>query len=234
MAFTARELITRSWFLSGIVARNLQDVTGDQITDGLKLLNALLDFKQIEVEYIPYKTYDETLIAVTGQEKYFIKDCALIESVTFNIDTIRYPMDYMTERKYFGSGRIDNITSLPYQWTYLREVGGVDLYLYFLPEGEFPIKILGKFFLTDVNLETNMETALDRSYIEYLRYALAQYMCSEYGVEFSPQSNAILTSYKRKLMYMSPPDLSMKKSTILSDTPGYNYGDVNIGRGWRP
>ncbi len=234
MALTARELVTRSWFLSGIVARNLQTVTGDQITDGLALLNDLLNFKQIETEYIPYKTYDETLIAIPGQEKYFIKDCALIESVTFNIDTIRYPMDYMTQRKYFGSGRIDNITSLPYQWTYLREVGGVDLYMYFLPLGEFPIKIFGKFFLTDVSLETDMTLTLDTSYLEYLRYALAQYMCSEYGVIFNPQSNEILLSYKRKLMYMSPPDLSMKKSTILSNTPGYNYGDVNVGRGWRP
>ena len=36
MAYTAQQLITRSWFLSGIIARNLQVPTGDQIYDGLQ------------------------------------------------------------------------------------------------------------------------------------------------------------------------------------------------------
>lgn len=233
MAYTAQQLITRSWFLSGIVARNLQAVTGDQITDGLQMLNALLDFKQIEIEYIPYKTYNESLITVSGQEKYFIPNCALIESITFNIGVVRYPMDYVSERKYFGSGRVDNISSLPFSWTYLREVGGVNLYMYFLPEGTFQLKILGKFFLTDVDLETDLSSVLDTSYIEYLRFALADYMCAEYGVALTPRSQEILTSYKRKLMYMTPPDLSMTKSSVLTQMPGFNWGDVNIGRGWR-
>src|SRR5260221_8513167 len=109
MSYTAQTLITRSWYLSGIVARNLQVVTGDQITDGLMLLNALLDFKQIETDLIPYFTYKTNTFCVPGQEVYFIQNCALIQSVTFNIDTIRYPMDYTTQRTYFGSGRVDNI-----------------------------------------------------------------------------------------------------------------------------
>jgi hypothetical protein len=233
MAYTAQDLITRSWYLSGIVGRNLQFVTGDQITDGLMMLNALLDFKQIEVEYIPYKTYNTDITTVSGQEKYFIPNCAQIETVTFNIDVLRYPMDYVTQDNYFGSGRVDNIASLPFSYTYLREIGGVNLYMYFLPEGNYPLKILGKFFLTDVSLGTDMSLTLDTSYLEYLRYSLADYMCSEYGVALNPRSQEILTSYKRKLMYMSPPDLAMRKSTILSELPGFNYGDVNIGRGWR-
>lgn len=233
MAYTARTLITRSWFLSGIVARNLQDVTGDQITDGLNMLNDLLNFKQIETEYLPYKTYDTTITLVPGQESYFIENCAQIECCTFNIGVLRFPMDYNTQRNYFGSGRVDNISSLPFSWTYLREVGGVQLYMYFLPEGAYPLKILGKFFLTNVTLDTDLSLTLDTSYIEYLRYALAQYMCSEYGVQFNPESEKIMISYKRKLMYMSPPDLAVSKSTILSEVPAFNWGDVNIGKGWR-
>jgi hypothetical protein len=233
MAYTARQLITRSWYLSGIVARNLQDVTGDQATDGLALLNSLLDFKQIEIEYIPYKTYNTSITCVPGQEVYFIPNCAQIESVTFNLDVLRYPMDYVSQDNYFGSGRVDNISSLPFSYTFLREKGGGNLYMYFLPQQNFPLKILGKFFLADVTLDTDLSLTLDTSYIEFLRYSLASYMCSEYGVSFNPESQNILMSYKRKLMYMSPPDLSMRKSTILSELPGFNYGDVNLGRGWR-
>ena len=233
MAYTARELITRSWYLSGIVSRNLQTVTGDQITDGLQMLNDLLNFKQIEVEYIPYKTYDTSITLVPGQEEYFIENCAQIESCTFNIGVVRYPMDYVSQRNYFGSGRVDNISSLPFSWTYLRELGGVSLFMYFLPEGEYPLKILGKFFLTNVTLDTDLTTTLDTSYIEFLRYSLAQYMCSEYGVQFNPESEKIMMSYKRKLMYMSPPDLSISKSSVLTQLPGFSWADVNIGKGWR-
>ncbi len=234
MAYTAQQLITRSWYLSGIVARNLQNVTGDQITDGLAILNSLLDFKQIEIEYLPYKTYLTNIYTVPGQEKYFIPNCAQIESLTFNLDVVRYNMDYVTQRNYFGSARVDNINSLPFSYTYLREVGGCDVYMYFLPESSYQLKILGKFFLSDVTLDTDLSLTLDTSYIEFLRYSLASMLCSEYGIEFNPESEKILMAYKRKLMYMSPPDLSLIKTSTLQQGYAFNWGDVNIGKLWRP
>ena len=61
-------------------------------------------------------------------------------------------------------------------------------------------------------------------------------MCSEYGIIFNPESKEILKKYERKLMYISPPDLSMIKTTVLAadSQVGFNYGDVNLGRGFRP
>jgi len=250
MPYTAQELITRSWFLSGIVARNLQVPTGDQIYDGLQMLNDLLNFKQIETDLIPYWTYIE-LPLVADQEFYFLPYVAAIESATFNIDVVRYPMDSTTRRMYFGSSRVDNISTLPFNWNYNRALGGGNLALYFKPESAYPCKMMVKLFLVDVELTTDLTNlsesvpytfinssnqGLDTSYIEYLRYALAQYMCSEYGVLFNPESEKILTSYKRKLMYVSPPDLTVIKTSILcaENAGGVNWGDVNIGRGWRP
>lgn len=251
MAYTAQTLITRSWYLSGIVARNLQTITGDQITDGLMLLNSLLDFKQIETDLVPYWAYIK-LNLVANQEYYFLPYVSAIESSTFNIDVVRYPMDSVTRRNYYGSARVDNISSLPFSYNYNRALGGGNLAMYFLPESNYELKLMVKLFLTDVNLSTDLtnivQTGLpytfvnssnqgyDTSYIEYLRYALAQLMCSEYGIIFNPESAAILKKYERKLMYISPPDLSMIKTTILAadSQVGFNYGDCNIGRGWRP
>lgn len=248
MPYTAQDLITRSWFLSGIVARNLQVPTGDQIYDGLQMLNDLLNFKQIEIDLIPYWTYIE-LPLVANQEFYFLPYVAAIESATFNIDVVRYPMDYVSRRNYYGTSRVDNISTLPFSWNYNRSLGGGNMALYFLPESNYPMKMMVKIFLVDVTLQmdlTNLSEVvpynfvnssnqgLDTSYIEYLRYALAQYMCSEYGVLFNPESEKILTSYKRKLMYMSPPDLSTQKTSILTQGTGLNWGDINIGKGWRP
>jgi hypothetical protein len=248
MPYTAQELITRSWFLSGIVARNLQVPTGDQIFDGLQMLNDLLNFKQIETDLIPYWTYI-SLPLIQNQEFYYLPYVAAIESATFNIDVVRYPMDYVSRRNYYGTSRVDNISTLPFSWNYNRALGGGNMALYFKPESNYPMKMMVKLFLVDVVLQTDLTNiseivpytfinsanqGLDTAYIEYLRYALAQYMCSEYGVLFNPESEKILTSYKRKLMYESPPDLSSIKTSILTECQGLNWGDINIGRGWRP
>ncbi len=230
MAYTAQTLITRSWYLSGIIARNLQTITGDQLTDGLMLLNSLLDFKQIETDLVPYWAYIQ-LNLVPGQEYYFLPYVAAIESSTFNIDVVRYPMDSVTRRNYYGSARVDNISSLPFSYNYNRALGGGNLAMYFLPESNYTLKVMAKLFLTDVTLATDLTNitqvglpytfvnsanqGYDTSYIEYLRYGLAQLMCSEYGIIFNPESAAILKKYERKLMYISPPDLSAIKTTIF-------------------
>jgi hypothetical protein len=212
------------------------------------LLNALLDFKQIELDLIPYYTYIEMPL-VGGKEFYFLPNVAEVELATFNIDVVRYPMDQVGRRAYFGSSRVDNIQTLPFNWNFNRGQGGGTLGVYFLPQANYPLKMMVKFFLNDVTLQTDLtnvgenlpytflqtnNAGYDTSYIEYLRYALAQYMCSEYGILFNPESERILTSMKRKLMYMSPPDLTLKKLSILCEGSGMNWGDVNIGRGWRP
>lgn len=260
MAYTAQQLITRSWFLSGIVARNLQVPTGDQISDGLQMLNDLLNFKQIETDLIPYWQYI-TFEAVPGQEFYFLPYVAAIETSTFNIGVVRYPMVSTSRTNYFGSSRVDNIETLPFSWNYERGVGGGTFGMYFIPDQNYVMKMKAKIFLFDVSLTTDLQDVTasfnntynvdtyteyafinngiqgyDTAYIEYLRYALARYMCSEYGVQFNPESERIFQSYSRKLMYMDPPDLSLKKSSVLSanSLPGYNWGDVNIGKGYRP
>lgn len=260
MAYTAQQLVTRSWFLSGIVARNLQVPTGDQIYDGLQMLNDLLNFKQIETDLIPYWQYI-TFNAVPTQEFYFLPYVAEVETSTFNIGVVRYPMVSTSRTNYFGSSRVDNIYTLPFSFNFDRSVGGGTFGAYFIPDQAYPMKMKAKIFLVDVDLTTDLQNVTesfsnpyniptytpysfinngiqgyDTSYLEYLRYALAQYMCSEYGVLFNPESEKILASYKRKLMYMSPPDMSMKKLTILNANrePGYSWADVNIGMGWRP
>ena len=260
MAYTAQQLVTRSWFLSGIVARNLQTPAGDQINDGLQMLNDLLNFKQIETDLIPYWQYI-TFNCIPTQEFYYLPYIAAIETATFNLDVVRYPMSSTSRTNYYGSSRVDNISTLPFSWNFDRGVGGGNFAMYFKPDNTYPVKLMAKIFLTDVTLQTdltNVTSSLtnpnnipnftaytfinssvqgyDTAYIEYLRYSLAAFMCSEYGVNFNPESAAILKSYSRKLMYESPPDLSNKKLSILGAdrSPGFSFGDVNLGRGFRP
>src|SRR6266852_1219220 len=113
MAYTARKLITNAYYLSGIVARRLQEVSGLQISDGLDLLNDLLGVKTAQTTLIPYYAeYDFTL--TQGVQTYFIPNLLAPETMTFFIDSVRYQMYPVGRREYWGSGRVEGVTSLPF------------------------------------------------------------------------------------------------------------------------
>ena len=71
MPYTSSQLITYAYYLSGIVSRGTQTVTGEQLADGLDSLNMVIASKSVTYKHIPYfKSVDIT--ANVGQEKYFI------------------------------------------------------------------------------------------------------------------------------------------------------------------
>ncbi len=260
MPYLARKLITRAWFLSGIVARNLQTVTGDQMYDGLDMLNDLLNFKQIDTPLIPYYQYI-TFDCVPHQEYYYLPHVASIESATFDWESVRFSMTPLLEQAYYATSRANNIFTLPVTYNYKRDEGGGVMALYPIPDRVYPMKLQAKIFLSNVDLDTDLMEAqisfddvsdipnytpytylngklggFDTGYIEYLRCALAEYMCQEYSLETPPGLAKTLKTYQRKLMYVSAPDLSMRKSSILGSNKvnGMTWADVSLGRGWRP
>ena len=233
MAYSALTLITRAWYLSGIVARNLETVSGDQVTDGLFLLNTLLDFKASDLRLIPYFTRYAGVF-VQGQESYFIPGLYTVENMTFNIGQLRYPMKEMTRDNYFGSGRVDNIQSLPFSYHVERVYGGSNVYVYFLPIDAYVFNLSGKFGLSNVTLMQDMSLTYDMFYMEYLRYSLAQAMCLEYNIAFAPEKAEMLKKYEKKLMDVSPPDLSLKKISFMNDKASINWAMINVSGGFLP
>lgn len=250
MAYTAQQLITRALYLSGICSRGLQTPTGEQIQDGLELLNGLLDFKQIETDLVPYYTYIE-LDCTPDEEFYYLPYVSGIESCTFNLGTVRFAMQGTTRRQYYGSPRVDDVSSLPFNWNFERALGGGNLALYFKPQSDYALKMMVQLFLANVELDTDLtdisvsvpytfingaNQGYDTSYIEYLRFALARYICSEYGIIFNPESEKILRKMERSLMYVSPPDLTMTKASVLNSSRlgGMTWAAVNLGKGWAP
>jgi hypothetical protein len=233
MAYTVTELITRAFYLSQVVSRELETVHGQQLEDGLTWLNALLSLVSAKTKLIPYyQEYD--FPAVAGQEKYFVPNLVQPELLTFNIGPVRYSTAYQSRKPYFGSGRVDNITSLPFNWHFERLLGGSNIYLYFVPDTNYPIKIWGRFGFTDVTLNQDLELTYDEYYIDYLRYRLAVRICSEYGIQINPQAYEEMLELEEAMKDVSPPDLTLTKISTLHVEPGINWGDINIGRGWRP
>ena len=234
MAYSALTLITRAYYLSQVVARDLQTVTGDQISDGLYLLNALLDFKSTDLRLIPYFT-QYSFNTVAGQEVYTIPNLLDVDTMTFNIGDVRYPMNDLTRSQYFATGRVDGIQSLPFSFRVERQLGSSNVYLYFVPsQDNYVVKMWAKFALSDVTLNEDMTTVYDLYYIEYLRYALAQYICCEWGVSMPAQAEAKFKSIEKKLMDVSPQDLSVRKRTYFNQGWGYDWQTCNLTEGWWP
>lgn len=242
MTYSVRKLITNSYYLSGIVSTSMQTVTGEQLKDGFDLLNEVLAVKTADQRLIPYfKEY--SFNAVPGQEKYFIPGLITSETITFNIDSVRYSMLPLARNRYFGTGRADNIQSLPFNWHIERTIGGANLYMYYSPLSNYPIKIWAKFGLNEIPLvpstnipdyEFDLLTVYDKFYITYLKFALAEYICADRNIEFQPQSAQKLKELEYTLIDISPKDMSVVKVSTLQQKVGLNYGDINIGKGWGP
>lgn len=233
MAYTALKLITKSFYLSSIYSRKLETVEGDDISDGLDLLNALLAVQAIDFRLIPY--YQQfTFPTVISQEKYFVENLLEVDTVTFDLNNVRYSMLPVQRKKYFGTGRVNNTESLMGEYHAERTKGGMDIYFYFLPNAVYPANVWGKFGLDSVELNDDLSEIYDPYYIEYLRYALAEFICAEWQVTFPQQAAQRLAQYQAKLMDVGGIDLSISKMSTLQSSTGLNWADINIGHGWRP
>ena len=233
MAYTANQLITRAYYLSQVISRDLQSVSGTEIEDGLYLLNALIDFKNTDTRLIPYYVrYDFETVA--GQEMYFIPNLLMVDNLTFNIGPVRFSMTEFTRSQYFAISRVDGIESLPFSYRVERVYGGCNIYMYFVPSQVWEAKLSGKFSLTDVTLYTDMSLTYDTYYLEYLRYALAEYICCEYGSTFPDQSQAKLNQMVKQLTAVNPPDLSIQGDNYFGTGMGMDWQVANLTTGYWP
>lgn len=232
MAYTTLQLITNAYYESGIVSREFETVSGQQATDGLLFLNDLIADKTVENGLIPY--YQEhDFVAVPGQEMYFIQDLITIDTFVFFIDTVRYQTENRARREYFGTSRADNIRSLPGSWHMERCFNGANIFIYFKPDQNFPLTIWGQFRLQQVVINQDLSLTLDRFYINFLRYELAERLCAEYRYSVPPGVTKALNNYTDQISKKSGPlDLNLIKLSSLQRRGGINYGQVNIGHGW--
>lgn len=233
MVETTNQLITRSWYLSGIVSRSFQTVDGTQLNDGLLLLNSFLQFKSADITAIPYYKEHDFLFS-TGVEKNYIEGLLNAETLTYEIGNggVRYPIDLVSRDEYFGPARANKINSLPFMGFAERCLGGSNLYVYFKPASDYAAKITGKFALSSVELWQDLSLVLDGFYLEYLRFSLAGYMCMEYGYSLSPEAASYLKMAEKTIKQVDSPDMSGMKLQMIDGPTDINYGIVNLSNGW--
>lgn len=234
MSYTATKLISNAFYISSIVSRDFEVVSGNQINDGLDVLNDLLGDKSIDNGMLPYfKKYD--FVVLQGVKEYFIPNLRNMDTYTFFIGTVRYSTSRQSRREFFGNSRPIDVESLPGSWHFEKELGGGRLYLYFVPDQDYPAQIWAQFGLDSVKLNENLELTYDRFYINYLKYELAVRLCKEYSWKVPPDISKQLDSYCEMIKSESSIlDLKTQKISTLTTNGFINYAQVNIGRGFWP
>lgn len=236
MSYTTNQLISGAFYAASVVSREFETVSGQQITDGLQWLNEILAEKVVEEGMVPYETtYDFDFII--GQEKYYVPGLIEVNTLVFYKDTVRFPMMYTKRNQYFGSPRVEQITTLPYTWYFERGFGGGTIYVYFLPDMNYPVEVHGIFALPPVSLGQDLSLTYDLFYITYLRYALADRICSEYDYSVPQNVTTNLRKYESMINKKSRVlDLRLTKiSTLYSDEGARaGWGWVNLGKGFWP
>lgn len=233
MSYTTTQLITRSYYGSGVVSREFETVSGGQIADALVWLNDIIGEKVVDQGMIPYEsTINQNFII--GQKVYFIPNLIEVDTLTFFLDSVRYSMKYEKRNTFFGSSRVENIQTLPFEWYFERQFGGGNLHIYFQPDQNYPMEIHGVMRLSSVTLGQDLSLTLEEFYITYLVYALMDRICSEYSYETPPNVIRQLGKYEAWINKKSRLiDLSIHKVSTLQRRGTFNWAFVNLGKGWQ-
>jgi hypothetical protein len=234
MAFLTSAAISEAYYLSSIVSREFETPTGSQMSDGLRLLNELLADRTIDNGTIPY-TSRFTTTASPGVSTYIIPNMINLDVFVFYINSVRYQTTNQQRQEFFGSFRVVNIQSLPFTWHFERNLGGGTLYLYFVPDINYPLEMWGTFRLTSVTEFQDLSLTLDQFYINFLMYLLAERLC-QFNSFMVPQD--IQMQLKKYYQWINKStnvmDLRQQKFSTLNNGTAINYAIVNLSGGWVP
>lgn len=234
MPYPVTLLATGALYLSGVVSRDFQTPTNSQINLAIDWLNDILADKTVDVGMIPYYS-SLNFYANAGQSEYFIPNLIEVETLVFYINEVRYATTSINRRAFRGEPRAENINSLPFNFNVERQLGGALVSLYFYPSVNYPITIWGLFRMQQVQTNQDLELTLDRFYINYMKYKLAERIDFEYNFDVPIGVTKQLTEYNAYINKLSAQmDTTMSKISALSPVArGINYGTVNIGP-WQP
>ena len=227
------KLITTAYYLSGVSSRDLETVAGSQLADGLQWLNFILSENSSNGSLVPYYSHVE-FDTVHGQEEYFVEGLVDLVTLTFTLDQVRYATAHRLRNRYFGSNRVEGLQSLPFTFTDERTLDGTNVYFYYIPDSVYRIKITGLFKIGPLAADDDLSLIFDDYYIQYLIYKLAYRIAQFNGVAFEPDKLQVLNQLEKKIPTVHNDDYRCNIRNPFGDKGDFNYGQINIGRGYYP
>jgi len=190
---TPNDIIDRAYRIIGVRSKD-QALSGDDVGQGLYILNQMLDHYSADSQLIAYYDVIEFPLVV-GQESYTISD-QLVADVTNKrlvylkyvnlIDNqYRYPVRVENDTMFYRFTRDETVTRRPSIVFLQQEIGQSRITFIEAPDKTYTCVVKGKFILAHLELSTII-TQVPIAYHRYLEYALANELrASRSGAEWS-------------------------------------------------
>lgn len=227
------ELITNAYYLSRIVGREFETVSDTQVSDGLMLLNDILSEKNISSALIPYHA-ESTFTSVVGQEKYTIPNLVSLDTLTYELNEVRYNMNRLKRKRYFEEFRVNGIQSLPQQYFVERQLGSSNIYLYYLPDKAYDFTLTGKFAVESVDLFDDISNFYDKFYLSYIKYLLADRICDLNSQTPPPGVQKRIKELMHQITYFSGMDLTCRVDDPFRAGSLYDPIQIQLSNGFTP
>lgn len=224
---TAQQIVDSGWYLSGIVARDYEVVSGSQSADGLEILNDILSEMAVTGKYQPYYT-QITQNVTKGSASFFVTNLIDCDSVTFKIQSVTYTMNRRNVTQYFNKSFVNSVESLPYEYYFQREVGGGRIFIYYSPSDDYDFRVSGRFSINIVESTTDLSSQFDQIYLTYLKYACAVRMCQFDNVTPPKTVQQELFRIRKMITKMSPSIAENQNISILGSYKAPSYGRANL------
>ena len=215
MAYTALQLITNAYYLSGVVSQDFGTVNGSQTSIGLKTLNKLFADKTIQQELVPfYQVYNFN--GVIGQQNYFVQNLIDCDYFCFYIDSNRFETTRMNRIDIQGTFLATTVNALPYEWYLEPSLGGATITVRFKPDQNYVFEIGGKFRLASVTLTQDLTLTIEQYLIDFMEFDLARRLCTLNNQNIPSGVEADWLDYKAALRNQTAPlDLSLQVNSAF-------------------
>lgn len=193
---TPNDIIDRAYRIIGVRSKD-RALSGDDIGQGLYILNQMLDHYSADSELIAY--YDLISFPLTiGQESYTISDqvtadvtnkrLVYLKYVNLIDQQYRYPVRVENDTTFYRFTRDETVTRRPNLVFLQQEIGQSRITFIVKPDKAYTCVVKGKFILAHLELSTII-TQVPIAYHRYLEYALGNELrASRAGAEWSELS----------------------------------------------
>lgn len=235
----ASELINDAYRFGNVIAEEGQDLTAIQLADGIRLLNYVVNKINIDGEEVSLNARGDITVNA-GQNVVLLTDYIKVTKAQYNLGDVFLDIHLLSYDDFYNESRIVNVSSIPYSGYTRRVPEGVELNLYFTPEKDYQVRIVGglkkiKTLSADDELE-----ATEQFYFELLMWELSRYLRLRNQMPSDPDIKKEIIEIREKLKSIKPKNINVNLNRVGSGNlsprieAANTIARANIIGGWRP
>lgn len=223
MKLQVNKLIDKAYQVIGIKSAD-RNLTGDEITEGLEQLNIIIDLISGNSQQISFSktlTFDLTI----GKQVYTIGEggdfgnerLVNLEKAVLIDSNIQYPLSILSDNAFYGISRNLNTNGKPSRVFFQNNLDNLtEIHFFIIPDKSYTVKIKGKFILSNLEFNTEIEN-VPHYYYAYLQYYLAKVLHSFFpSSTWTPENEKFFTTFKSECLSYNDIDLDVRTSPIRS------------------